>query len=100
MLVRWVDSRRRHLRQFVERPGVVRRVLAPLARPIGEMRQLGQQYRGLQRVETRIGPDLFMVVLLRATMEPRLLEAVRGSVIGRQHHTAITPGAEILAGEE
>jgi len=44
------------------------------------MGQLGQQNGGLQRIETRIGPDLFMMVLLRATMETQFLEAVCGGV--------------------
>src|SRR2546421_12105334 len=100
VLVCRVDSGRRQLRQLTECRGVVCRVLAALARPVGQMGQLGQQNGGLQRIETRIGPDLFMMVLLRATMETQFLEAVCGGVIGRYHHAAISPSAEILSLEK
>src|SRR5438445_3990806 len=81
VLVRRIHHRWLDLRDFGQRLRIVGSVLAPLRRPGGQMRQLGEQNGGLERVQAGVGADFLMVVLLGTTMQAQLLESLCGGVV-------------------
>ena len=100
VLVGRIDRRRGHAGQAGERLGVLRGDFAPAGAPRGQVRQLGEQHRRLDRVEPAVEADLVVVVLAGAAVQPLAAEAVGQRVILRHHHAAVAPGPEVLRGEE
>ena len=100
VLVGRVDGRRAHVGVSGERLGVAARALGPGAAPSLEMRQLGQQHRGLERVEAAVVADLVVMILPGAAMQPEPAQPLGQLVVLRDHHPAVAEPAEVLAGEE
>ena len=90
-----IGVRRAERRMAGERLGVAGGVPGPRGAPVGEVRQLGQQDRGLQRIQPAVEPETVQVARVRAVVaqfaDPRFDVRIVG-----HHRAAIAEGAEIF----
>ena len=93
VLVRRVGARRADVRMAAEGLGVARRVARAGRAPLGQVRELGQQHGGLQRVEPAVEPDLVMEILPGAAVQPEPPQPLRQGVVLGDHHAAVAEGA-------
>ena len=64
------------------------------------MRQLGEQHRGLQRVEAAVGADFIVEILPGSAVQPEPPEPLGQRIVLATIMPAVAPGAQVLAGEE
>src|SRR5262245_47725965 len=83
-----------------DRLGVVSRVALARGRPVVEILELDDQYRGLQLVEAEIAADHGVVVLRLPTMHAQDLQLLRENGVVRRAHARVAERAEILRREE
>ena len=86
--------------QIRERRIVGGGVAAACRAPAREMRKLGGEHCGLQRVEAAVVADFVVVVGLDAAVRPQLAHGHRQLVALRDHHAAVAVSAEVLGREE
>jgi hypothetical protein len=70
VLIGRIGARRAHSRIPLERSIVAQRISLPSLIPTRQMRQLREEYSGLESIETAVGPNLLMKVLPRPAMQP------------------------------
>src|SRR5579871_985739 len=81
---------------FSEEFAITLRFFATAIRPCRKMAQFNAQYRGLQRVQTAVCPENFVVILLATAVDAKKSQFVRDfrSLCGDQ--AAVAGAAEIF----
>ena len=80
--------------------GSARAMRARAACHARQARRLGEEHRGLQRVEAAVAPELRVHVRADRAVRAQPPHARRHVVARRDHRAAVAPGAEVLRREE